>query len=814
MKVDVVKPMSRRHRIRDAAITVAEMLEGRTFLSNVPFVAQTALTTSAMHAHSTVLFDVDRDNDLDVVTASQTDQTVAWFENIGGSFTEHIVSTSQPGARTAYAVDLDGDTDIDLLSAAEQGNVVWYENNGSQVFTAHNIITGNPGANDVSVADLNGDEKLDVIADDQSTDSLIWYENNGSQAFTPHTIANTAGTIKDTDPIDLDGDGDIDIVTAAQTGNRIVWFENNGNSTFTGHTIDASATGSFSAVAGDIDGDGDIDIAAASNGANSIQWYENNGNQGFTKHTLTTASQGAIRVFIADIDSDGDTDILSCDFGDDKVQWFENIGDGSFAAPHVIATGVNQATDVAAGDLDGDGDLDVTSASFQDNTIRWYQNTGGRLQLDAVSTAPSAIGNSDFDDLLKLTATHVGRSGDNPDRLATVGVKFLSATSSTALSTPQASALIGTLSLYRDSNANGAFDNSDLLVATTSSLSLSGTGVQTLSLSSGDSNANFGPGSPATFFVAVTMKADASSQAVNSFRVASASGTAADRTTSRVLVNATSTAATTTAVLATAVSPPPGPPPSPPPSPPPPPPGTGTLTAVAEGTLPPIAVSGERAKASVRLTVSNPSVDLFNGRVTINLFASTDTTLDGGDLLALNTSKKLKIKGSREKAIKLKLRGFPAGLSDGVYHLLAQIVPEQGTATVIATDATSTVQAPFFNLNGTVASPPATLQIGKKSSMKVLISNTGNVLLNNTVLVTVRALPTIVTDVLNELGSIQVRLKLKPNHPKKVTLKFLTPLNLPAGTYTLEAVLDSTSLVPESNEGDNLATSPTPTTVA
>jgi hypothetical protein len=806
---------SRKNRdvVRAAARDAVEALEGRTLLSNVPFVAQTPLTTSASHAHASVIADVDGDGDNDVVTASQTDNTVAWFENNGsGSFTRHVISTSEPGARTVFVIDLNGDGHMDIISAAEQGDVKWYQNDGNENFTAHSITTGNVGANDVSVADIAGDHDghLDVISDNQTADSLVWYENDGHENFTPHTIAASAGTIKDTTPVDLDRDGDADIITAAQTGNKVVWYENDGAGGFTPHTIDSAATGTFSAVAGDLDGDGDIDVTAACNGNNSIVWYENLGNESFTKHTLTSSAQGAIRVFIADVDSDGDSDILATDFGDDKVQWFENLGDGSFSSAHVIASSFNQATDVTAGDLDGDGDNDVVASSFQDNTIRWFKNTGGRLQLNATSTAASGIGNGAADDVLKITATHLGQTGDNPDHLSSIGVAFLSASSATALSTAQASALLSSVSVYRDANADGAFDGSDTLVTSVNSLSLSGSGVQTIGLPAGDPNANFGPNAPATFFVVLTMKPDASSQAVNSFRVSSASGTATDRVTNRVLVNVITTPATTPAIAATAVSPPPGPPPSPPP----PPPGTLPISATAEGSLPDIAVSGEKTHASVRVTVSNPDAATFSQTVTINLYTSLDTTLDGADALTLTTAKKLKIKSEHEKAIKLKIRNFPAGLSDGVYHVIAQVVPAAGTTATAVTDATSNIQAPFVNLAGTMVAPTA-ITIGKKSAVKAVVQNLGNVLLSGTVMIDVQATPQIVTDVINTLASIPVKLKLKPNHGKKVTLKFLTPANLTAGqSYTFNVVLDSTSLVTESTEADNLIVSATPTLVS
>ena len=58
------------------------------------------------------------------------------------SFNSHDITTSADGARDVFAIDLDQDGDIDVLSASENDDkVIWYENNGSESFTAHTIAT-------------------------------------------------------------------------------------------------------------------------------------------------------------------------------------------------------------------------------------------------------------------------------------------------------------------------------------------------------------------------------------------------------------------------------------------------------------------------------------------------------------------------------------------------------------------------------------------------------------------------------------------------------------------------------------------------
>ena len=76
---------------------------------------------------------MDGDGDVDVLSASAWDDTVAWYENqdgVGGGFTTHIITTSADYAHSVFAIDMDGDGDVDVLSASfNDDKVAWYESN-------------------------------------------------------------------------------------------------------------------------------------------------------------------------------------------------------------------------------------------------------------------------------------------------------------------------------------------------------------------------------------------------------------------------------------------------------------------------------------------------------------------------------------------------------------------------------------------------------------------------------------------------------------------------------------------------------------
>lgn len=69
--------------------------------TEVPFASPSVITTNADLAFSVFAADLDRDGDLDVLSASNADNTIAWYENNGASppaWTErHTSRSSIPG---------------------------------------------------------------------------------------------------------------------------------------------------------------------------------------------------------------------------------------------------------------------------------------------------------------------------------------------------------------------------------------------------------------------------------------------------------------------------------------------------------------------------------------------------------------------------------------------------------------------------------------------------------------------------------------------------------------------------------------------
>jgi len=344
------------------------------------------ITTSADGAWSVFVADMDGDGDLDIVSASYNDDTIAWYANDGNAatWTAYDIATTANGAQSVFVADMDGDGDMDIVSASGNDNTIaWYENNGNAAtWTAYDIATSAGGAISVFVADMDGDGDMDIVSASYNHNTIAWYENNGNANpnWAAVNIATSAAGASSVFVADMDGDGDMDIVSASSSDSTIAWYANDGNAnpTWTKADIATSADGASSVFVADMDGDGDMDIVSASFRDNTIAWYENNGNAAtWTAYDITTSAVGAISVFVADIDGDEDMDIVSASFKDDTIAWYENDGNANPTWTKVdIATSADGATSVFVADMDGDGDMDIVSASSGDDTIAWYENDG------------------------------------------------------------------------------------------------------------------------------------------------------------------------------------------------------------------------------------------------------------------------------------------------------------------------------------------------------------------------------------------------------------------------------------------------------
>ncbi|MCB0044929.1 MAG: VCBS repeat-containing protein [Caldilineaceae bacterium] len=341
--------------------------------------------------------DMDNDGDVDLLSASRNDNQVRWYRNDGATnpgFSAITINDGALGAVSVHAGDLDGDGNLDIVSASEDDDqIAWYRNDGSdspvfsrQIIRSAGGVTpvGIDLAKSVFVADLDGDGDQDIAYASENANEIGWYENDGAPmpGFLQHVVATNLDHIKQVYAADLDLDGDNDLFSASSGDGRIAWYENDGSDDplFTQHIVVEGAAGARGVSVADLDQDGDPDILAAARDANEVYWFENQTIHRNARYTplpnMFLAPQTAPRHAIgSDIDGDGDTDILS--IGHSALIWHENDGGRPPAfTPHVIDSEIAGGRWVEAGDLDNDGDPDIVAASLNNQLLRWYINQG------------------------------------------------------------------------------------------------------------------------------------------------------------------------------------------------------------------------------------------------------------------------------------------------------------------------------------------------------------------------------------------------------------------------------------------------------
>ena len=174
---------------------------------------------------------------LDVLSASENDNKIAWYENLGsGTFsTQNVITTAANGAKWVHAADLDSDGDMDVISASERDHkIAWYENLGSKAFSAQKVLSSNmKGAQCVYAGDLNNDGNIDILSASTDNNTIAWFENSGKGVFsTEQTISANAEKARCVFASDLDNDNDLDVLSASYTDDKVAWYENRLNQQF------------------------------------------------------------------------------------------------------------------------------------------------------------------------------------------------------------------------------------------------------------------------------------------------------------------------------------------------------------------------------------------------------------------------------------------------------------------------------------------------------------------------------------------------------------------------------------------------------
>jgi hypothetical protein len=190
-------------------------------------------------------------------------------------------------------------------------------------------------------------------------------------------------------------------------------------------------------------------------------------------------------------------------------------------------------------------------------------------------------------------------------------------------------------------------------------------------------------------------------------------------------------------------------------------------------------IAGDSGK--LKLTLFNNTLTRIDAPVTITLSLSTDTTASEEDPVLLTLPiPELKLDVGGMKSVKLKFTYGNDSLAPGTYNTLALIgvTGSSDTPYVAIGAATTTVAAPVANLSATFGGLPSiNLTSGKKSTVVVMLTNTGNVTAQGTLNLNLFASAAQIQDVNDALlAAIAGKsIKIKAGKSVKLKLKFIVP---------------------------------------
>jgi hypothetical protein len=455
---------------------------------------------------------------------------VLWHDNTAGdasAWTTRTIATGFASAWVAAAGDVDRDGDVDVAAIGAPvgpGTLAWFANTAGDgsAWTRSTLSTAFNRATHVELTDVSGDGDLDLLGSGYYSPTLL-FENAAGNGSAWSTITLPVSLQTGVATGDLDRDGDVDVTsTESFFGDGLGWSRNllgNGTS-WSQHTIATALGATYAMATADIDGDGDLDVLQP--GANFLVgttfWYENVGGIAFfwAPHAIPDAQ--ATIAAAADLDRDGDVDMVAPGSPGGLYFWANTAGTGLVWTRSTIADVGSAPRQLAIADLDRDGDADVLASTAATNAINWYENRGGQASLAVADQAPATANNGDLVSMLRATVTHLGRAGEGPIELASLGLLFEEAAGD-PLTSAEGNALVESLRVYRDANGNGVFEPAtDMLVTSVPTLTLTG-GVATVGFADGDANVQVIVGTPRTYFVVVELTPAASGQVPNQFRV-------------------------------------------------------------------------------------------------------------------------------------------------------------------------------------------------------------------------------------------------------------------------------------------------------
>ena len=358
------------------------------------------------------LADLDRDGDLDLITAGPGG--VSLFTN-SGTRLDRASDESQPpwSSSTVTSVvvaDYDNDLSPDIALAGESGLVLLRQASPGRFenVSATAGVAGGARARALALVDVDHDGDVDLLAAGVGVgtagSSVRLFRSNGNGTFVDVTrAAGLATTAHDVAivPADFDNRRDVDLLFVASDAKpRLMRNLRDGTFADVSGAVGLSPnTGGTAVAAGDVNKDGFTDLFVATDTDSRFELSDGVGR--FAQAPGPAGAAGPAAVQLLDYDNDGLLDLVAVLPGGLRVwrnagdQWQE-VTDRAVSADLRPRDGRPDPLDAAAaGDVDRDGDTDLVVRTRKGHL--WLARNDGGSRLPSLS--------------VRLTGRNSNRSG-------------------------------------------------------------------------------------------------------------------------------------------------------------------------------------------------------------------------------------------------------------------------------------------------------------------------------------------------------------------------------------------------------------------
>ena len=323
------------------------------------------IALSGMIQSKAAVGDIDDNGDLEIVVATRNGYVYA-FNHDGTFFPGWPISagTNIPGFSSVVLFDLDEDGDLEVISArtasGQPGSViVWY--NDGQIYPGWPQMTDYLAVATPSVADIDNDGLFEIVCLSYYS-VFVWDENGQTEPGWP--LLNVAGGMSYAQPVlaDLDGDGDLEILHSYYylgVSNYVGIYHHNGTAfsnwpqTYPGpQTYTTPATG-------DLDGDGDLEIPGGGHVfVGPCLGLRHHAGTAVPGWPVECGNMECSPIYL-DVDGDGARELVIADNYTPGSLYAYNANGSLVADWPAVTSGAAAPNSPAAGDVDKDGDIEI-----------------------------------------------------------------------------------------------------------------------------------------------------------------------------------------------------------------------------------------------------------------------------------------------------------------------------------------------------------------------------------------------------------------------------------------------------------------------